>query len=108
MESIQIQLSNATNPVTMDIIILDSGLTKIIQSEHESSNFRCFEFETIFPQVPNATGPEGNSKIELIRSESSPFNILLEDQSNYEDTFLGMNGRIAIDPSQIPLNSLAE
>ena len=58
------------------------------------------------PQVPNATGPEGNSQIELIRTQSSPFHVLLEDQSNYEDSFLGMNGRIAIDP--LPSNITLE
>ena len=50
------------------------------------------------PQVPNSTGPEGNSEIEMIRTQSSPFRILLEDISNYDDDFIGMNGRIALDP----------
>ena len=50
------------------------------------------------PQVPDAIGPEGNSIIEMVRSQSSPFYVLLEDESQYDDEFLGMNGRVVIDP----------
>ena len=99
MESIQIQLSNATNPVTMDgdhfRFWVDEDNSEASMSLQISDVLSLKRFS---PQVPNATGPEGNSEIELIRTQSSPFNILLEDQSNYDDSFFGMNGRIAIDP----------
>jgi hypothetical protein len=99
MDSIQIQLSNTTNPLTMDgdhfRFWVDQDNSEACMSLQISD---ILSFKRYSPQVPNATGPEGNSKIELIRTKSSPFNILLEDVSNYEDEFLGMNGRIALDP----------
>ena len=107
MESIQIQLSNATNPVTMDgdhfRFWVDEDNSEASMSLQISDVLSLKRFS---PQVPNATGPEGNSQIELIRTQSSPFHVLLEDQSNYEDSFLGMNGRIAIDP--LPSNITLE
>tara|TARA_B100000900_G_scaffold263254_2_gene224533 strand:- start:21968 stop:26647 length:4680 start_codon:yes stop_codon:yes gene_type:complete len=107
MESIQIQLSNATNPVTMDgdhfrfWVNEDSSEASMSLQISDVLSLKRFS-----PQVPNATGPEGNSQIELKRTQSSPFHVLLEDQSNYEDSFLGMNGRIAIDP--LPSNITLE
>ena len=50
------------------------------------------------PQIPDAVGPEGNSKIEMVRSQSSPFYIMFEDESQYDDEFLGMNGRAILQP----------
>ena len=50
------------------------------------------------PQVPDAVGPEGNSQIEMVRSQSSPFYIMFEDESTYDDEFLGMNGRAILQP----------
>ena len=52
--------------------------------------------------IAGAIGPEGNSRLELVRSSSAVFNILLEDESQYDDSFLGMNGRIHINP--LPAN----
>jgi hypothetical protein len=99
LDSIQIQLSNATNPVTMDgdhfRFWVDQDNAEACMSLQISDVLSLKRFS---PQVPNATGPEGNSEIEMIRTQSSPFRILLEDISNYEDDFIGMNGRIALDP----------
>jgi hypothetical protein len=58
------------------------------------------------PQVPDAVGPEGNSQIEMIRSQSSPFYIMFEDESQYEDEFLGMNGKAILQP--LPSNISVE
>lgn len=99
LESIQIQLSNASTPVTMDgdhfRFKVDADTSEACMSLQISDVLSLKRFS---PQEPNATGPEGNSQIEMIRTQSSPFRILLEDNSNYEDDFLGMNGRIALDP----------
>ena len=99
LDSIQIQLSNATNPVTMDgdhfRFWVDQDNSEACMSLQISNVLSLKRFS---PQTPNATGPEGNSQIEMIRTQSSPFRILLEDISNYDDDFVGMNGRIALDP----------
>ena len=50
------------------------------------------------PQIADAVGPEGNSQIEMVRSQSSPFYIMFEDESQYADEFLGMNGRAILQP----------
>ncbi|MBT5736398.1 MAG: hypothetical protein HOI28_06125, partial [Euryarchaeota archaeon] len=99
LDSIQIQLSNATNPVTMDgdhfRFWVDQDNSEACMSLQISDVLSLKRFS---PQIPNATGPEGNSQIEMIRTQSSPFRILLEDISNYDDDFIGMNGRVALDP----------
>ena len=100
MESIEIQLTNATQPLTMD-----GDHFRFWVNETEASLSATISDVTsirrLSPLDPGANGPEGNSRIELIRSESSPMNILLEDDTNYSEysgKFKGMNGRIAIDP----------
>ena len=99
MESIIIQLSNASQPKTMDG---DHFRFWVNQDTAEASlSLKISDIASVTrfsPQNPNATGPEGNSKIELLRTQSSPFYIMLEDESEYEDQFLGMNGRVLVDP----------
>ncbi len=99
MESIHIQMTNATNPLTMDgdhfrfWVNEDLGEASLSVAISEVTSV-----QRLSPLEPGSTGPEGNSRIELTRAQSAPFNILLEDETDYVDKFKGMNGRIAINP----------
>ena len=99
IDSIIIQLSNATEPKTMDgdhfRFWVDQDTAEASMSLKISDIISLTRFS---PQVPDAIGPEGNSQIEMVRSQSSPFYIMLEDESTYEDEFLGMNGRALLQP----------
>ena len=103
MDSIEVQLTNASQPLSMDG---DHFRFWVDETTGEASLSTAISDVTsirrLSPLNPGANGPEGNSRIELIRSDSSPMNILLEDETEYEDAFKGLNGRIAIDP--LPAN----
>ena len=99
IDSIIIQLSNATEARTMDgdhfrfFVNQDTSEASLSLKISDIISLKRYS-----PQVPDAVGPEGNSIIEMVRSQSSPFYVLLEDESQYDDEFLGMNGRVMIDP----------
>ena len=99
IDSIIIQLSNATEARTMDgdhfrfFVNQDTSEASLSLKISDIISLKRYS-----PQVPDAIGPEGNSIIEMVRSQSSPFYVLLEDESQYDDEFLGMNGRVVIDP----------
>ena len=99
IESIIIQLTNATEPKTMDgdhfRFWIDQDTAEASMSLKISDIISITRFS---PQVPDAVGPEGNSQIEMVRSQSSPFYIMFEDESTYDDEFLGMNGRAILQP----------
>ena len=103
MESIEVQLTNATQPLTMDgdhfrfWVNETSGEASLSTAISDVTSLR-----RLSPLTPGSSGPEGNSRIELIRASSVPMNVLLEDVSPHLDSFKGMNGRIAIDP--LPAN----
>tara|TARA_B110000467_G_scaffold147677_1_gene152930 strand:- start:24972 stop:29612 length:4641 start_codon:yes stop_codon:yes gene_type:complete len=99
MESIEIQMTNATVPLTMDgdhfrfWVNEDIGEASLSVAISEVTSI-----QRLSPLEPGSTGPEGNSRVEMTRAQSAPFNIMLEDESQYTDRFKGMNGRIAINP----------
>jgi hypothetical protein len=99
MESIQIQMTNASEPLTMDgdhfrfWVNEDLGEASLSVAISEVTSV-----QRLSPLEPGSTGPEGNSRIEMTRAQSAPFNILLEDETQHTDRFKGMNGRIAVDP----------
>ena len=99
IDSIIIQLSNATEARTMDgdhfrfFVNQDTSEASLSLKISDIISLKRYS-----PQVPDAVGPEGNSIIEMVRSQSSPFYVLLEDESQYDDEFLGMNGRVVLDP----------
>lgn len=103
MESIEVQLTNATQPLTMDgdhfrfWVNETSGEASLSTAISDVTSLR-----RLSPLTPGSSGPEGNSRIELLRASSVPMNVLLEDASTHLDSFKGMNGRIAIDP--LPAN----
>ncbi len=103
MESIQIQMTNASQPLTMDgdhfRYWVDDNNGEASLSAQISN---VTSLQRLSPLVPSSSGPEGNSRIQLLRSSSSPFNILMEDVSVYDDPFLGMNGKARLDP--LPAN----
>ena len=103
LERIEVQISNSTNPVTMDgdhmRFFVDETTGESSLSMQISNVTRA---RRMSPLEPGAIGPEGNSRLELVRSSSAVFNILLEDESEYDDPFLGMNGKIHINP--LPAN----
>ena len=103
MESIEVQLTNASQPLSMDgdhfrfLVDETTGQASLSTAISDVTSLR-----RLSPLSPGSSGPEGNSRIELIRASSVPMNVLLEDDTDYEDSFKGMNGRIAIDP--LPAN----
>nr|MCS5533292.1 hypothetical protein [Candidatus Poseidoniaceae archaeon] len=103
MDSIQIQMTNASQPLTMDgdhfRYWVDDNNGEASLSAQISN---VTSLQRLSPLTPSSSGPEGNSRIQLLRSSSSPFNILMEDVSEYDDPFLGMNGKARLDP--LPAN----
>ena len=99
MSSIQIQMSNASEHRTMDgdhFRYWVNNDTKEASLSVQISNITSVQ--RLSPLVPGSSGPEGNSIIELARSSSSPFSVLFEDESDYDNPFLGLNGRVHINP----------
>ncbi len=103
MDSIQVQMTNATTPLTMDG---DHMRFWVNEDTAEASLSLVLSditsIQRLSPLVPGASGPEGNSQVELIRSTSSPFAVSFEDMTNHNDPFLGLNGKVLFDP--LPAN----
>lgn len=103
VDSIEVQISNATTPLTMDD---DHARFWIDQNIGEASmSLKLSNLTSIVlnpPQEPGALGPTGNSELVMNRTGSAPFSVLLEDVSDRSDEFLGLSGRIYLDP--LPAN----
>ena len=103
MESIQVQMTNATTPLTMDGDHMRFWVDE--DTAEASLSFMLSDItsiERLSPLVPGSTGPEGNSEVRLVRSLSSPFSVSFEDQSEHANPFLGLNGQVYFDP--LPAN----
>ena len=102
--AIEVQISNASTPITMDG---DHARFLINQNEGEASmSFRLSNLTSVTllpPEQPGAKSVAGNSKLIMNRTGSSPFSLLLEDVSDREDEFLGLSGRVYLDP--LPANA---
>jgi len=102
--AIEVQISNSSTPLTMSD---DHARFWINQNEAEASmSFRLSNLTSVSllpPEQPGATGIEGNSRLVMNRTGSSPFSILMEDISDREDEFLGLSGRVYLDP--LPANA---
>ena len=102
--AIEVQISNASTPLTMDD---DHARFWINQNEAEASmSFRLSNLTSVYllpPEQPGAVGVAGNSRLVMNRTGSSPFSMLLEDVSDRDDKFLGLNGKIFLDP--LPANA---
>jgi hypothetical protein len=103
MESIQVQMTNATTPLTMDgdhvRFWVDEDTAEASLSMKLSD---ITSIERLSPLLPGSTGPEGNSEVRLVRSSSSPFSVSFEDASTHSNRFLGLNGQVYFDP--LPAN----
>jgi len=101
--SVEVQISNATTPLTMDG---DHARFWIDQNSAEASmSLKLSNLTSVVlnpPDEPGALGERGNSEMVMNRTGSSPFSVLLEDVSVREDQFLGLSGRIYLDP--LPAN----
>jgi len=101
--AIEIQISNATTPLTMDgdhiRFWVDEARAEASLSVRISDVTRINQFP---PDQPGADGPLGNNRIEIERSESRPLAILIDDVTIREDRFKGLSGRGYIDP--LPAN----
>ena len=101
--SVEVQISNATTPLTMDG---DHARFWLDQNSAEASmSLKLSNLTSIVltpPDEPGALGPRGNSQLVMNRTGSSPFSVLLEDVSDREDKFLGLSGRVHLDP--LPAN----
>lgn len=103
MDSIQIQMTNATTPLTMDGDHMRFWVNE--DTAEASLSMQLSDITAIrrlSPLEPGSTGPEGNSVVQLIRSTSSPFSVSFEDVTEHEDPFLGLNGGVYFDP--LPAN----
>lgn len=103
MESIQVQMTNATTPLTMDGDHMRFWVNE--DTAEASLSLKLSDItamERLSPLIPGATGPEGNSEVRLVRSSSSPFSVSFEDASSYANPFLGLNGQVHFDP--LPAN----
>ncbi len=103
MESLQVQMTNATTPLTMDGDHVRFWVDE--DSAQASLSLQLSDITSIqrlSPLVPGSTGPEGNSQVQLVRSSSSPFGVSFEDQSTHDDPFKGLNGKVYFDP--LPAN----
>jgi hypothetical protein len=103
MESIQVQMTNASTPLTMDgdhvRFWVDEDTAEASLSMKLSD---ITSIERLSPLIPGSTGPEGNSEVRLVRSSSSPFSVSFEDASTHSNRFLGLNGQVYFDP--LPAN----
>ena len=101
--AIEVQISNATIPMTMDddhlLFSVNENMAEASMSLRISNITRVNLFP---PDEPGERGPSGNSNFELERIGSAPFNVLIEDSSIRSDEFLGLNGRAYFDP--LPAN----
>ena len=101
--SVEVQISNATIPLTMDD---DHARFWINQNTGEASmSLKLSDLTSIILYPPDeigAVGERGNSQLVMNRSDSSPFSVLLEDVSNRTDKFLGLSGMVYLDP--LPAN----
>ena len=97
------QISNASVPLTMDDDHARFWIDQV--SGQASMSLRLSNLTSIKlnpPEEPGALGPRGNSELVMNRTGSSPFSVLLEDVSERDDKFLGLSGRIHLDP--LPAN----
>ncbi len=103
MESIQVQMTNASTPLTMDgdhvRFWVDEDTAEASLSLKISD---ITSIERLSPLVPGSTGPEGNSEVRLVRGSSSPFSVSFEDASTHANPFLGLTGQVYFDP--LPAN----
>ena len=101
--AIEIQISNATTPLTMDgdhiRYWVDEARAEASLSVRISDVTRVNQYP---PLQPGDDGPLGNNRIELERSESRPLSILIDDVTIRDDRFRGLSGRGYIDP--LPAN----
>ena len=101
LEAVEIQASNASVPMTMD----GDHLRFLVSEDGTSLSMRLSDvtrMRRLVPLDPGAVGPEGNSRLEMQRTSSSPLLVLFEDQTVYDDPMLGLNGRLVINP--LPAN----
>ncbi len=101
--SVEVQISNATTPLTMDG---DHARFWTDQNSGEASmSLKLSNLTSVVlypPEEQGAEGPRGNSQLVMNRTGSSPFSVLLDDVSERDDEFLGLTGRVYLDP--LPAN----
>ena len=101
--SVEVQISNASTPLTMDD---DHARFWIDQNSGQASmSMKLSNLTSVIlypPSEEGALGMAGNSRLVMNRTGSSPFSVLLDDVSQRDDKFLGLSGRVHIDP--LPAN----
>jgi len=103
MDTIQIQMTNASTPVTMDGDHMRFWVNEDTAEASLSVQLSDItSIQRLSPLVPGSSGPEGNSQVQLVRSTSSPFSVSFEDETVHSDPFLGLNGMVYFDP--LPAN----
>ena len=101
--SIMVQMTNATTPLTMDGDHFRFWVDKDqAQASLSAKISNVQSVQRYSPIDPNSTGPEGSARYTLQRQVSAPFSISMEDVSNYNDPFLGLNGMMRLEP--LPAN----
>ncbi|MEC9161275.1 MAG: hypothetical protein VX919_00620, partial [Candidatus Thermoplasmatota archaeon] len=97
IQSVEIQSSNATVPLTMD----GDHVRFSVDGDETSFSVQISDvlrMRRLSPLEEGALGPEGNSRVEMQRTSSAPLRLLFEDTTAYDDPLLGLNGRAVIEP----------
>ncbi|MDP6233148.1 MAG: hypothetical protein QF839_03115, partial [Candidatus Poseidoniaceae archaeon] len=97
LQAVEIQSSNGTVPLTMD----GDHVRFSVNGDETSLSVRISDvlrMRRLSPLEEGALGPEGNSRVELQRTSSEPLRLLFEDETDYDDPLLGLNGRAVIEP----------
>lgn len=103
VSAIEVQISNATTPLTMDGDHVRFWVNESLQEASLSARIsNITEIHQYPPLQEGADGLLGNNRIEMKRSGSKPFGIIIDDQTLREDPFRGLSGIGSIDP--LPAN----
>jgi len=97
--AIHLQISNATEPVSMNgdhvLFTTDKDLGEATLSGRISN---ITKLSRSSPEVEGASGQAGNGHVILERASSSRLDIMLRDESSHADPYLGFNATIRLDP----------
>ena len=97
--AIHLQISNATEPVSMNgdhvLFTTDKDLGEATLSGRISN---ITKMSRSSPEEEGAAGQAGNGHVILERASSSRLDIMLRDESSHADPYLGFNATMRLDP----------
>ena len=97
--SIEVQISNASVPLTMDDDHARFWIDQVSGQASMSLRLSNLTSITLNPPGAGALGPRGNSELVMNRTGSSPFSVLLEDVSEREINSLASRAGSILTPT---------